>query len=166
MTQSRATSARGREAAAVITATLQQYADRGVFRGFRAEQGRGGRVRYTFSWLTRVPMSVVFDPARNVLSFPAAFHGIEPRSPIVGDLKAMIEGRSDRRLPAHKRLDLRKARVACSRRKDTVSLALTIKGTHHEYAVRNALNLVNELFLLLHQTYPEYLIDHFGASPE
>jgi hypothetical protein len=89
--------ARGREAAAVVTATLQHYADRGVFRGFRAERVPRGRVRYTFSWLTRVPMSVVFDPTRSVLAFQAVFQGLEPRSPITADLKAMVDGRSDRR---------------------------------------------------------------------
>jgi hypothetical protein len=56
--------------------------------------------------------------------------------------------------------------VACARRKGALSLTLAIRGRHHEYAVRNALNLVNELFLLLRQTYPDYLIEHFGASAE
>ena len=73
MTQARPTGARGREAVDVVTSTLQGYADRGVFRGFRSERVSGGRVRYTFGWLTRVPMTVVFDPARSVLAFPAVF---------------------------------------------------------------------------------------------
>ena len=56
--------------------------------------------------------------------------------------------------------------MACARRKGALSLTLTVRARHHEYAVRSALALVNDLFLLLHQSYPEYLIERFGASTE
>jgi len=166
MSQAGASGARGREAVAIVTATLQHYADRGVFRDFRAERAPRGRVRYTFSWLTRVPMSVVLDPSRGVLSFQRVFQGIEPRSPITAALKALVHGRSDRRLPSHKRLDSRRARVVCVRRQGALNLTFTVRGRHHEYTVRHALNLINDLFVLLRQTYPDYLIENFGVSAE
>ena len=41
-----------------------------------------------------------------------------------------------------------------------------MRGRHHQYAVKAALNLINDLFLLLHEAYPEYLVEHFGLSTE
>ena len=48
----------------------------------------------------------------------------------------------------------------------TGRLVVTVRGRNHAYAVRHVLNLVNELFLYLHESYPEYLIERFGLSPE
>jgi hypothetical protein len=43
---------------------------------------------------------------------------------------------------------------------------MTIRGANHEDAVRKLLNTVNELFLLLHERYPDYLVAQFGLSAE
>jgi hypothetical protein len=51
-------------------------------------------------------------------------------------------------------------------REGNFSLTLTIRGEHYEYAVRSGLDLVNELFLLLHESYPDYLVQHFGLSSD
>ena len=63
------------------TAALQAYADRGVFRGFRATPAPRGRVEYQFLWLTRKPMRAVFDSRRRVLTFPRCFPASTPRRP-------------------------------------------------------------------------------------
>ena len=65
-----------------------------------------------------------------------------------------------------KRLDARRAKAACLVRRGDFSLTMSIRGQYYEYAVQKALNLVNELFLLLHETYPDYMIEHFGLSAE
>ena len=36
----------------------------------------------------------------------------------------------------------------------------------HDGVDSHALNLINELFLALHTSYPEYLVEHFGMSTE
>ena len=69
-------------------------------------------------------------------------------------------------LAAHKRLDARRATVASSLRGNDWSLTMKVRGSNYEYATRAALNLVNELFLLLHERYPDYLIERFGLSAE
>jgi len=47
-----------------------------------------------------------------------------------------------------------------------MTLSLQVRGRHHEYAVQRGLNLINQLFLLLQASYPEYLIEQFGFSAE
>lgn len=149
-----------------MTAALQAYADRGVFRGFRAVPAARGRVEYEFVWLLGRTMRATFDTARGVLAFPALFPGVEARSPLVHRLDALVGSRTERNVAAHKRIDARKASVSRTVRRGDWSLIVTIRGANHEYAAQRALNLINELFLALHEGYPEYLIERFGLSPE
>jgi hypothetical protein len=149
-----------------VSAAFQQYADRGVFRGFRATPGSRGRVVYQFLWLLRRPMHAVFDTRRGALTFPALLPGVDGSSELASRLKAIVATRSKREQPAHKRLDARRARVSCAVRNGDWSLAVQIRGANHAYAVRNMLNLINELFLSLREKDPDYLIERFGMSSE
>lgn len=101
---------------------------------------------------------------RGVLTFPALL----PHAPkeIVAEMKAMVAKRSTRAVPDHKRIDARRARLACSVRKGDVTLALDVRGRNHEYAVKQALNLINDMFVALHESHPGYLVEHFGISQE
>jgi hypothetical protein len=149
-----------------VTAALQRYADRGVFRGFSATEVRGGRYEYTFRWLAPRAFTLSYDPARRVLAFKRLFPRIAGRSSIAKDLRALVGERATRRVPAHKRLDARKARASCAVRGGSFALSMTIAGQNEAYVVSQLLNLVNDLFLVLHETYPEYLAAEFGLSAE
>jgi hypothetical protein len=143
---------------------LQAYADRGVFRGFRATPAPRGRVEYQFLWLTRTPMRAVFDSRRRRLSFASLFPAIDHAT--AAELRSMVAARATRVLPEHKRLDARRARFASAVRIGDFSLSVEIRGSNHAYAVKRSLNLVNELFLALQERHPDYLIERFGFSTE
>jgi hypothetical protein len=81
-------------------------------------------------------------------------------------LDVLVRSRTARGQPAHKRVDARRASLSGSVKEGDWSLVVHIRGANHAYAVQRALNLVNELFLLLHESHPEYLIERFGLSPE
>jgi hypothetical protein len=147
-----------------VTRALQAYADRGVFRGFRATPSVRGRVDYQFLWLTRKPTTASFDSQRRALIFPSLFPGIEKAG--AAELRAMVQSRAGRAVPAHKRLDLRRARITANMRKGDLTLSVEIRGANQSYAVKQALNLINELFLALHERHPEYLVERFGISTE
>lgn len=151
-----------------VTAALQQYADRGVFRGFSASKRTGGRYEYTFRWLMQRPFTLVYDPTRRLLSFKELFPDVGARSPIATALREVVADRSTRRVPAHKRLDGRRVQARCAVQRNRFSLTMAAHGgtANDSYAVRQMLNLVNELFLVLHEQYPDYLIAHFGLSSE
>jgi len=145
---------------------LQEYAGRGVFRGFRATPGPRGRVEYQFTWLFRRPMRAVFNPRRRTLTFAALFPGAGASKPMSGGLKTLAGSRGRNDQPAHKRIDARRARVTSTMRQGDLSLAIHVRGANYEYAVRRVLNLINELFISLHDEYPDYLIERFGLSTE
>jgi hypothetical protein len=152
--------------ASAVTAALRAYADRGVFRGFTATLRARDRTAYEFHWLLRPPMRAVFDDRAGTLAFPAIVPGVDRSSPMVAGLNALVASRTTRALPAHKRLDARRARVSATVHRGDWSLTVTIRGANHAYAVQRALNLINELFLFLHESHPEYLIERFGLSQE
>ena len=147
-----------------MTPALKAYADRGVFRGFSATPAARGRVEYEFLWLTRRPMRAVFDPRASTLAFPALLPSLPGEA--AKDVKAIVRSRSGRGVPAHKRIDARKARVASAMRRGNLSLTLTVKGGNHVYAASHVLNLINELFVALQASHPAYLIERFGFSTE
>jgi len=137
-----------------------------VFQGFHATPVARGRVEYVFHWRLRRPTRATFDRPRNVLSFPGLFPGLRVGSDMARALDEVVEARQRRTTPAHKRLDGRLASLAAAVRRGDWGLTVSIRGANHEYAVRHALSLVNELFLLLQERYPEYLIARFGLSAE
>jgi hypothetical protein len=137
-----------------------------VFRGFQATPAPRGRVEYQFTWLLRRPMHAAFDAPREVMTFEALFPHVDPASAMAGEMRALVSSRSQRSHPLHKRLDARRARASCKVRHGNWLLAVQIRGANHEYAVRHALNLINDLFLLLQQHYPDYLVEHHGLSTE
>jgi hypothetical protein len=164
----RLTSARPKAGgAASIRSVLQEYADRGVFRGLSITERTGGRIDCDFLWLLGRPIRVSYDPAKSTLAFPALFPAITSSSPVMAvELRAAVRERSTAGVPAHKRIDRRRAELACSLSRGALSLTAEVRGSNHEYVVRRVLNLINDLFLLLHQSYPDYLEAQFGLSSE
>lgn len=85
---------------------------------------------------------------------------------MAADLRGVVATRCDRDQPAHKRVDRRRLQLSSSLRRDAWSLEVTVRGANHAYAVRTALAIVNDVYLTLLERYPEYLVEHFGLSPE
>jgi hypothetical protein len=154
------------EPADLVTHALQAYADRGVFRGLSVAAKPGGRYQYGFHWLMQRQFTLTFDPKRRVLGFRQLFPGVGARSSMLAALKRVVDQRATRHVPAHKRFDGRRIRAAVTLQRGRVSLEMEVRGSQYAYAVRQLLNLVNELFLVLHETYPDYLMAHFGLSEE
>jgi hypothetical protein len=111
-------------------------------------------------------MTLRFDPRRDMLTFEDLLPSVGRASPMLDDVKSMVSGRTSRALPAHKRIDARRASLGGAIRRGSWSRVVAVHGGHHAYATRYGLNLVNDLFLLLHERYPDYLVAQFGMSGE
>lgn len=99
-----------------------------------------------------------------VLTFPILLPQASPA--IAAEMRSLVTARSTRSVPEHKRIDARRARMACAVRKGDFSLSVEIRGRNQQYAVSKTLNLVNEMFVALHEGHPDYLVEHFGISQE
>ncbi len=137
-----------------------------MFRGLSEARGPGGRVEYHFTWLTSRVIRLRFDPRHNTVSFHDLLPSVDRTLPLIKDVAGLIGGRTSAALPAHKRLDGRRASVRGRLRGGAFSLTLAIRPGQHEYATRYALNLINDLFVLLGERYPDYLVEYFGVSGE
>ena len=147
---------------AAVAGALQHYAARGVFRGFSMGPVRGGRHDFRFTWLTRQPTVVSYERSSRALTFRRLLPSAASYPGLSGELKRVVDEHRSAAVPPHRRMDARRVRVACAVRHGDFSLRLAIRGPHHAYAVQRGLNLVNQMFLLLQASYPEYLIECFG----
>ncbi len=151
---------------AVVRERLQRYADRGVFRGFSEQPPAAGRHRFRFSWHGTQPLALVYTSTTGTFVFRNLLPNVAARSPLYRDLRAFVAGRASPRLPAHRRVDRRRARIRCVLSRGTVSLELVATRNHHEYGVNRVVNLVHEVFMFLHAYHPEYMWENFGAPEE
>lgn len=145
-----------------VREALQVYADRGVFRGF--SENRPGH--FSFTWVVNHRMELVVEPGNRTLRFRRLLPGIPAKSQLYEDLKDFLKGRHSDELPEHRRIDPKRAEVACANRGGTVSVALKLKKNDYAYGVNRIVNLVHELFVHLRESHPEYLVENFDVPQE
>lgn len=150
----------------MVRERLQSYADRGVFRGFSEQPPIAGRHRFRFSWLGTQPLLLGYTPTTGTFVFRNLLPNVTARSSLHRDLQTFVDGRASPRLPAHRRVDRRRARVRCRLSRRAVSLKLVATRNHHEYGVTRVVNLVHELFVYLHAYFPEYMWENFDVREE
>ena len=146
----------------IVKGALQGYADRGVFRGFSEVNAS----RFRFVWLINQQMELSVDTTKHVLRFSRLLAGVPAGSALYADLKKFIHDRHDRRLPAHRRVDSKRAGVSCANRGGVVSVSLEVKNNQYAYGVNRIVNLVHELFQHLRLSYPDYLAENFDVPQE
>ena len=90
---------------AEVRARLQEYAERGVFRGLAERPARRGRHEFTFRWLAPSPFTLSYDSASGTLAFRDLLPNVPARSPLAGALRRFVRGRTAAELPPHRRVD-------------------------------------------------------------
>ena len=151
----------------VIKLKLQEYVDRGVFRSLNDVSVSRGIYAFRFTWFAPHPFDLTYTPTTRRLVFRRLLPEISARSSLYKDLRAFVGGRSGDDLPAHRRIDRKRIQVSCLSRSRAVSIVMQLKpGNHYKYSVIKIINLVHEIFIMLHSRYPEYLWEHFDVSQE
>ncbi len=145
---------------------LQAYADRRVFSGFSEGRPVAGRHRFRFSWLGAESLTLDYTPASGTFVFRALLPNVPSGSALYSDLEAFVAGRASTRLPEHRRIERRRARVRCIAAGGAVSVELVATRNFHDYGVNRVVNLVHEIFLYLQEYRPEYLWANFAAPEE
>jgi hypothetical protein len=150
----------------IVRAELERYAERGVFGSFSETDASNGSVDFRFNWLWKLPFHLTFDPARHAITFRKLLPDVEPGSDLDAGVKAFLKDCWSADRPEHRRIDRDRLTVSYTNRRGTASLTFRVLGDY-EYAVRRAMNLVNELFVgFLNLRYPEYMIKAFRLPEE
>lgn len=150
----------------IVREKLKAYSDRGVFRGFNESAGRGGKTTFKFTWLLDREFTLIFNPDKSTLTLKNILPHVPNRSFMDEDLRAFVQSRNAKELPAHRRINPKQAELTYSNRKENVSLTLTVKTNQYGPAVAKLLNTVNALFGHLHMAHLPYLWEHFEVPEE
>jgi hypothetical protein len=155
-----------RNGLSVVRKVLQEYADRGILRGFNERQGRSGKTEFTFLWLTEYPLHLVCDAQNASVRFNNLLPAMPAKSTAYADLRKFLKERVEGDLPKHRMVAPGRAAVRFVNRQGSVSLVLTVHRNQYRYGVKTILNLVNEIFLLLQRSHTEYMWEHFNLPQE
>ncbi len=151
----------------VVAETLENYARRGVFRGFSRGPVKNGRAAFRMVWHQDRVFDFIFDANRGIMRFPLVLPDVPADSKMYLDLKEFIKLRQSGELPDHRRIDARKAHVGSYVRSGNVSLTLTVRNGDYQYGAQKLINLVHEIFLVfLADGYYEYMIEAFDLDPD
>jgi len=146
---------------------LESYARRGVFRSFSQTSKGPGRAEFSFHWLWNLRFRLTFDEKRGALSFNKLLPDIPAGSQLETDLKAFISDCCSPDRPEHRRCDTNRVSIRCSNRRGTFGVTFRISGNDYEYGAKQAINVVNEMFLgFLSVRHHEYIVKHFHLSSE
>jgi hypothetical protein len=151
-----------------VTAILESYAEKAVFRGFSAHPKRRGKAAYRMVWHYDRPFELLLDMPGKTLQFPAILTGVPARSAMYRELSAFLKSRQSSETPEHRRVDPVKARVTLSNQRGAVSLSLTAKDGDFEYATRKIIQIIHEIFMvfLVDGPYYEYMVEQLGLDPD
>ena len=154
----------------LVRKVLQEYADRGVFRGFEEIGSPNGRAEFRVLCFpfTEEPFTLVYSPKPPTLTFKGLLRDMPARSKMYSQFKAFMKERHSSALPEHRRIDPRRAELKWSNRLGQVNVSLKIKNGQQQYATRKAINLLTDVFLdlLTESPYYDYMSEHFDMPEE
>ena len=149
-----------------VNSLLEDYAKRGVFRGFSRQSSRDGVLSFKVVWFYNRVFDLIVDTRKKTISIPVAL----PRLPdnIYADFKAFVHSHHNEDLPEHRRTEKAKARLRCANRGGNVSVGLTVRDGDYEYALQRLIHLVHETFVIFLSDgrYRDYVVEQLGANPE
>jgi hypothetical protein len=152
----------------IVTAVLEGYAEKAVFRGFSAHPLRGGKATYRMVWHHDRPFELLLDVRSKTLRFPAVLPGVPARSAMYRELQAFLKARQTDELPEHRRVNPAKALLTLTNQRGVVALKLTLKDGDFDYATRKIIHTVHEIFMifLVDGPYFEYMVEQLGLDPD
>jgi hypothetical protein len=151
-----------------VAETLENYAQRGVFRGFGRGPVRQGKASFKMLWHRDQTFELIFDTQKNTLRFPLVLPNVPANFAMYQELKQFIAAQHADELPEHRRIDRTLTQIQPSNRGGKVALTAQFTAGNDAYATRKLIHLVHEIFLtfLYDGKYFEYLVETFELDPD
>jgi hypothetical protein len=147
-----------------IRAFMENYARRGVFRGFSSQPAPKGVAAFRMIWHRDRSFDLIVDTRKKAILIPEVLPCVP--AAIYRDFKAFVESRHAASLPDHRRIDKSKACVRSTNRRGTVSLRMAVKAGDYEYGLQRLIHLVHETYLifLANGMYRDYMSERLGVN--
>lgn len=143
---------------------MEDYARRGVFRGFSRQPAANGIAVFRMIWHRGRTFDLVVDTTKKTVRIPVVLPYVP--DDIYRDFKAFVASHHAPGLPDHRRIEKGKALVRCANREPGVSLSVAVKDGDYEYALQRVIHLIHETYLmfLANGIYRDYMIEQLGAD--
>jgi hypothetical protein len=151
-------------AVAAVKTTLDDYANRGVFRGVDVSRQAGSTTHFNFTWHGGRSIHCVLDPP--VLTLRDFLPAVEARSGLLKAVRDLVKERSKAAQPVHRAIDASRAAVRASSRGARMSISLESLDADYAYATRKMIFLAHEIWLLLQSDWAEYMWENLDAPVE
>jgi len=147
---------------------LEEYANRGIFRGFSRQQTRAGNGSFRLLWHREQLFQLDYDRGKQTLRLACVLPDVPAKSDMYRAFKSWLKGRQDDALPDHRRVDRHRVSIKTYNRGGDVAMTLGILDGDTEYAVRKLVGLVNEIYLdfLSDGLYFDWLVETFDLDPD
>jgi hypothetical protein len=147
---------------------MEDYAKRGVFRGFASQPVRHGVAAFRMIWHHDRVFDLIVDTHKKTILIPVVLPAVPSRSPLYEDFRAFVESHHAPTLPDHRRIEKSKVRVRCANRRGSASLTMALRDEDYAYALQRLVHLVHETFLifLADGPYRDYMAEQLGANVE
>jgi hypothetical protein len=151
-----------------VAGILQDYAERGAFRGFSPGAARNQRACFKMMWHRDQTFELIVDVRRKTLRFPLVLPKVPASSQMYREFREFIASRHSDELPAHRRIDAAKMTVRAGNHRGNASLTATVADGDFAYATRTFITLVHEVYqgFLYDGRYYDYLIETFDLDPD
>jgi hypothetical protein len=148
--------------------TLEEYAERGVFRGFSRVGVKNGKEHFKMMWHRDTMFELVVDAEKQTLRMPVVLPSVPDDSDMYTHFKTFVKARQAETLPDHRRIDSARAEIRPFKRGGNVSLTLKVLDGDFEYGTRKLINLVHEVYLdfLYDGLNYDYLVETFDLDPD
>jgi len=151
----------------LVAAILENYANRGTFKGFSRGPIRTGMARFKILSHQDRFFNLILDMRKKTLRFSVVLPEVPANSSMYREFKKFVESRHSETLPDHRRIDAKKATVRPSNRSGNVALTPTVKNRDYDYATRKLIHLVHEIYpVFLREAHYDYMIKTFNLDPE
>ncbi len=149
-------------------AVLEEFANRGVFRGFSRGNVRAGRCSFKLLWHRDRLFEVIVDPHRRRIRIPVVLPDVPAGSCMFRDFREFVLGRQSTDIPEHRRIEISKAALRCTCTRGNAGVSIEVLDSDYDYATRKLVHAVHEVFLvfLYDGRFYDYLVSTFDLDPD
>lgn len=156
------------QAVETVTATLEHYATRGIFRGFSPVSEKNNQTTYRMVWHRDQGFEFIVDTTKNTLRIPVVLPSVPSNSEMYAAFKEYVKRRKNQDLPDHRKIDETKLGIKVFNRAGNVSLTATVLDGDFDYGTRKLVHLVHEIYMdfLMDGRNYDYLVETFNLDPD
>ena len=147
---------------------LQEYAERGVFRGFSRQRQTRQQGEFRVRWHRDQVFQWTYDRPRRRLRVAGVLPAVPAGSAMYRDFRAWLKSRQDPAVPAHRRYDPARLALRPYNRGGDVALTVRMLDDDLDHGVRRTVSLVNEIYLdfINRGPYFDWLLETFDLDPD